>query len=60
MSYDIGIELLVAKLRSDDGPYFRLPRPLDPAEITRVWLRALDQHLRHIRERSLQFQQELV
>jgi len=57
---ETAVRPLGAKFGSDDGTYFRLPDSLDPAKITSAWLCALDQDLRHIRERSLGFQRELV
>ena len=57
---ETGVRPLDVKFGSDDGPYFRLPDSLDPADITSAWLRASDQDLRRIRERSLGFQRELV
>ena len=57
---ETGVRPLDAMFGSADSPYFRLPDSVDPATITSAWVRGLDEDLRHIRARSLEFQRKLI
>jgi len=57
---ETGVRPLDAMFGSADSPYFWLPDSVDPATITSAWVRGLDEDLRHIRAKSLEFQRKLI
>ena len=57
---ETGVRPLDAMFGSADSPYFRLPDSVDPATITSAWVRGLNEDLRHIRAKSLEFQRKLI
>jgi hypothetical protein len=48
------------KFGSEDARYFKLPETLDDAAIGNAWLKDLNQNLKIIREKTKEFQEELI